>query len=169
MFMHTWLPSSNIHSSAAGASAASRSACCHGTRRSRLPKTTTIGWAIRSATPARVIRSATWWDIEGTFATDEASFGAGLVAVDRKRLATGRDFDESGRMAADAEAVVLDEGAESRLAATRAAIASRPAAYPDVIATSARSKAGIPELRAAIARLLAERKPHVIDSTVKAR
>src|SRR5436305_1217595 len=34
----------------------------------------------------------------------------------RKRLATGRDFDESGRMAADAEAVVLDEGGASGLA-----------------------------------------------------
>src|SRR5205807_508240 len=61
-------------------------------------------------------RSASWWDIEGTFATNEGSFGAGLVAVDRKRLATGRDFDESGRMAADAEAVVLDAGGASGLA-----------------------------------------------------
>src|SRR3982750_784284 len=50
-------------------------------------------------------RSATWWDIEGTFATaaDDGSFGAGLVAVDGKRLATGRDFDESGRMAPAAD------------------------------------------------------------------
>src|SRR5205085_9491225 len=61
-------------------------------------------------------RSASWWDIEGTFATNEGSFGAGLVAVDGKRLATGRDFDESGRMAADAEAVVLDAGGASGLA-----------------------------------------------------
>jgi DNA topoisomerase-1 len=61
-------------------------------------------------------RSATWWDIEGTFGTSEGSFGAGLVALEGKRLATGRDFDESGRMAADAEAVVLDEAAASGLA-----------------------------------------------------
>jgi DNA topoisomerase I len=63
-------------------------------------------------------RSASWWDIEGTFAIASAggSFGAGLVAVDGKRLATGRDFDESGRMAPDAEAVVLDEGGASGLA-----------------------------------------------------
>ncbi|MBV9039691.1 MAG: type I DNA topoisomerase [Acidimicrobiia bacterium] len=61
-------------------------------------------------------RSATWWDIEGTFATDEGSFGAGLVAVDGKRLATGRDFDESGRLAAGADASVLDEGAATGLA-----------------------------------------------------
>src|SRR5438309_1342746 len=61
-------------------------------------------------------RSASWWDSEGTFATSEGSFGAGLVAVDGRRLATGRDFDESGRIAADAGAVVLDEAGASGLA-----------------------------------------------------
>jgi GTP-binding protein len=43
------------------------------------------------------------------------------------------------------------------VAATQAALARRPAAFPQVIATSAKSGAGIPELRAAIARLKAER------------
>jgi GTP-binding protein len=33
----------------------------------------------------------------------------------------------------------------------------RPAAFPDLVATSARSSAGLPQLRAAIGRLLAER------------
>ena len=63
-------------------------------------------------------RSAAWWDIEGTFATaaNEGSVGAGLVAVDGRRLASGRDFDEAGRMAPDAEAVVLDEAGASGLA-----------------------------------------------------
>jgi GTP-binding protein len=44
------------------------------------------------------------------------------------------------------------------IAATAAAIARRPAAYPEVLATSARSGAGIADLRAAVARLLAERQ-----------
>ena len=44
-----------------------------------------------------------------------------------------------------------------RIAATNAALAKRPAAFPELIATSARSGAGMPELRAAIARLVAER------------
>jgi GTP-binding protein len=44
-----------------------------------------------------------------------------------------------------------------RMAAVAAAIRKRPAAFPDLIATSAKSGAGIAELRAAIARLLAER------------
>ena len=46
---------------------------------------------------------------------------------------------------------------EHVFAATQAAIRGRPAAFPDVLATSARTGSGIPELRAAIARLLAER------------
>jgi len=45
----------------------------------------------------------------------------------------------------------------ARIAATEAEIVRRPAAFPNVIATSARTGAGIPQLRAAIARVLAER------------
>jgi GTP-binding protein len=45
------------------------------------------------------------------------------------------------------------------IVAVRAMIARRPAAYPHVIATSARRGSGIAELRAAIARLVAERSP----------
>jgi GTP-binding protein len=43
----------------------------------------------------------------------------------------------------------------------KAAIAKRPAAFPDLIATSARSGRGIERLRAAIARLVEERGPLV--------
>jgi GTP-binding protein len=46
---------------------------------------------------------------------------------------------------------------EDRLAATLAAMRTRPAAYPEVLVTSARTGAGTEVLRAAIARLLAER------------
>jgi GTP-binding protein len=46
---------------------------------------------------------------------------------------------------------------EERMAAITAALAKHPAAFPQVLATSSRSDAGIPELRAAIARLCAER------------
>jgi GTP-binding protein len=45
----------------------------------------------------------------------------------------------------------------SRIAEVEAALAKRPAAFPTVLATSSRDGSGIPELRAAIARLLAER------------
>jgi GTP-binding protein len=44
-----------------------------------------------------------------------------------------------------------------RIATIEAALAKRPAAYPQVLPTSSRSGDGIPELRAAIARLKKER------------
>jgi GTP-binding protein len=44
-----------------------------------------------------------------------------------------------------------------RIAATEVALSKRPAAFPQVIATSSREGTGIPELRAAISRLKAER------------
>jgi GTP-binding protein len=44
------------------------------------------------------------------------------------------------------------------LARTTTAMAQHAAAHPELLMTSARSGAGIPELRAAIARLLAERR-----------
>jgi GTP-binding protein len=47
---------------------------------------------------------------------------------------------------------------EKRIAATAAALAKRPAAFPDIIATSAREGTGMPELRAAIARVMKERR-----------
>src|SRR5207237_910559 len=56
-------------------------------------------------------RSAAWWDLDGTFTTeapDAGRFSAGLVSLDGKRLATGRDFDESGRLTTE-DTVVLDE------------------------------------------------------------
>ena len=46
---------------------------------------------------------------------------------------------------------------EKRIAETAAALAKRPAAFPEIAVTSAREGAGMPELRAAIARLLKER------------
>ncbi len=47
---------------------------------------------------------------------------------------------------------------EARVAATKMALAKRPAAYPELVVTSSRDGAGIPELRAAVARLLSERR-----------
>jgi GTP-binding protein len=45
-----------------------------------------------------------------------------------------------------------------RIAAVEAALAKRPAAFPTVLATSSHDGTGMPELRAAVARLLDERK-----------
>ncbi len=46
---------------------------------------------------------------------------------------------------------------DARIAELNGALKKHPAAYPEVLATSARSGAGIAELRAAIGRLLVER------------
>jgi GTP-binding protein len=52
----------------------------------------------------------------------------------------------------------IDASAQGALIArTGAVLAQHPAAHPELILTSARRGAGIPDLRAAIARLLAER------------
>jgi len=57
-------------------------------------------------------RSASYSGIEGTFAKDAGRFGATLVSVDGSRLATGKDFDETGRLAEASSVLVLDhEGA----------------------------------------------------------
>jgi len=65
-------------------------------------------------------RAAGWWDIEGQFAKSTATgtrFGGSLVALDRTRLVTGRDFRPDGTLAPVAkDAVRLDEGAARRLA-----------------------------------------------------
>ena len=46
---------------------------------------------------------------------------------------------------------------ETRLADTAAAIKKRAAAFPDILVTSSREGTGMPELRATIARIVAER------------
>lgn len=46
----------------------------------------------------------------------------------------------------------------ARIAEVELALAKRPAAFPTILATSSHDGTGVPELRAAIARLIAERK-----------
>jgi DNA topoisomerase-1 len=63
-------------------------------------------------------RSAGYWDLEATFDTgvgDPHTFDATLVGLDGKRVATGRDFNETGQLAADV--VHLDADAAAALAA----------------------------------------------------
>jgi GTP-binding protein len=81
----------------------------------------------------------------------------GLKAVDEAIL------DTLGKAAVSYQIVLTksDQVSDTELAAcvegVKAAMRKRPAAFPELIATSARSGAGIPQLRAAVARLLAER------------
>ncbi|HSH23083.1 MAG TPA: type I DNA topoisomerase, partial [Acidimicrobiales bacterium] len=54
-------------------------------------------------------RAAEWWDLEGRFAHRGAPFGANLVALDGRRLATGKDFGQDGTLRQGADVVRLGE------------------------------------------------------------
>jgi DNA topoisomerase-1 len=70
-------------------------------------------------------RAASYWDLEGTFAaaapagvSDAAEFPASIIALDGKRVATGRDFDSlTGRLTRPDEVAHLDEAGARALAA----------------------------------------------------
>jgi GTP-binding protein len=47
---------------------------------------------------------------------------------------------------------------EQRVLEVKAALATHPAAFPEVLATSSQTGAGMPDLRAAMMRLLGERR-----------
>ena len=66
-------------------------------------------------------RSAAYWDIAAVLEKDGTSFPAILVDVDGKRVATGRDFDSTGKLAG--ESLALDEAAATDLAN---ALSARP-------------------------------------------
>ena len=68
-------------------------------------------------------RAADYWDVTGTFVqaapsveAEEGSFGARLVQVDGRRVASGRDFDDRGQLKG-ADVVHLDESRATALAA----------------------------------------------------
>lgn len=108
-----------------------------------------------------------WTDLIHAYLQGRANLKRLYLLVDARRGLGGAD--ESLLKTLDAAAVsyqiVLtkaDEVKPAELArtqdATTAALAKHAAAYPEILATSAHSGAGVAELRAAIARLLAEQR-----------
>jgi GTP-binding protein len=79
----------------------------------------------------------------------------GLKAIDEEVLGTLDRAAVNYQIVLTKADAVKDPGPP--IAAASAALAKHPAAYPEVLAASAHTGAGIAELRAAIARLLAER------------
>ena len=64
-------------------------------------------------------RTGSYWDLSATLLHGGAEFEAGMVALDGKRLATGKDFDEnSGKVAADRDVLLLDEATARTLVET---------------------------------------------------
>ncbi|HEY4319651.1 MAG TPA: type I DNA topoisomerase [Gemmatimonadales bacterium] len=64
-------------------------------------------------------RAGSYWDLTATLEQSKTAFDAGMIALDGKRLATGKDFDEqTGKIAAGADVVLLDEATARTLVDT---------------------------------------------------
>lgn len=111
-------------------------------------------------------KAAAWTRLTRDYLHERAALGRAYLLIDARHGLKAADeamldtLDE----AAVSHAIVLtkcDLVSATELAQRRqivtAAIRHRPAAFPEILATSARTGAGIAALRAAIARLLAER------------
>jgi GTP-binding protein len=107
-----------------------------------------------------------WTWVIHDYLRGRAALGRVYVLIDaRHGLKTADEaiLDTLGKAAVSHQIVLTkcDQVSEAELAgrvdAMEAALRKRPAAFPQIIATSSRTGAGIAQLRAAIARLLAER------------
>jgi len=110
---------------------------------------------------------AAWTETIHAFLRGRANLARIYVLVDARHGLKDADdpmFEALGRAAVSHQIVLTKSDAvkptelTGRIAEVEAALAKRPAAYPTVLVTSAHAGTGIPELRAAIARLLEERK-----------
>ena len=122
------------------------------------------GYGYAAAPKAKV---AAWTALIHTYLKGRANLKRVYVLVDARRGLTAADDEVLETLDATAVSyqIVLTKADEVKpaeraacLDATRAALARHPAAFPDVLVTSAHDGTGIPELRAAIARLLAKQR-----------
>jgi GTP-binding protein len=113
------------------------------------------------------VKIAAWTELIRAYLRGRANLARVYVLVDARHGLKSADdevFDLLDEAAVSYEIVLTKADAvkPAELAATAAAVAAavrkRPAAFPEVLATSARDGAGLAELRAAIARLLAEKE-----------
>jgi GTP-binding protein len=110
---------------------------------------------------------AAWTALIDAFLRGRANLARVYVLIDARHGLKAIDdtvFDALGGAAVSHQIVLTKCEAikpselTQRITETEAALSRRPAAFPGVLATSAREGAGIPELRAAVARLLAEQR-----------
>ena len=113
-------------------------------------------------------KAAAWGELIHAYLKGRASLARLYLLVDARHglKATDDDFISTlDKAAVNYQAVLTksDAATSGALAEvirnTSAALATHPAAYPDVLTTSARTGSGMPELRASIARLVKERRP----------
>jgi len=109
---------------------------------------------------------AAWTDLIHAYLRGRANLARVYVLIDARHGLKDTDdavFDTLASAAVSHQIVltkadqISGKELESRLAETKAALSRRAAAFPEVLATSARTGAGIAELRAAIVRLMNER------------
>ncbi|GJD96046.1 ribosome biogenesis GTP-binding protein YihA/YsxC [Methylobacterium iners] len=107
-----------------------------------------------------------WTALIHSYLKGRANLARVFVLIDSRHGLKSIDTDVLDGLdkAAVSYQVVLTKGdalkkseVDARIAATRAALAKRPAAYPEILLTSSRDDRGVAELRASVARLLAER------------
>jgi len=122
------------------------------------------GYGYAAAAKSKI---AAWTELIDAFLRGRSNLARVYVLVDaRHGLKTADDtaLDALGQSAVSHQIVLTKCDAlkaselRDRVVEVEAALAKRPAAFPTVLPTSSREGIGIPELRAAIARLLEERK-----------
>jgi len=122
------------------------------------------GYGYAAAAKAKI---AAWTELIHAYLRGRANLARIYVLVDARHGLKDADaptLDALGKVAVSHQIVLTKsdelkvDALSRRIAEVEAALARRPAAFPAVLATSAREGAGIAELRAAIARLLKERK-----------
>jgi GTP-binding protein len=121
------------------------------------------GYGYASAPKAKV---ASWTTLILQFLQGRTTLARVYVLIDARHGLKDVDLDVLKTLdkAAVSYQVVLTKAdqvkpaeLEARIAETVAALAKHPAAFPEVLATSSRAGTGMPELRAAMVRLLEER------------
>jgi GTP-binding protein len=120
------------------------------------------GYGFASAPKAKI---ASWTSLIHQFLLGRATLARVYVLIDSRHGL--KDIDQTILTTLDRSAVsyqiVLTKADEVKAAemaeradATRTLLAKHPAAFPDVLVTSSRTGYGVPELRAAMARLIGE-------------
>jgi GTP-binding protein len=122
------------------------------------------GYGYASAPKAKV---ASWTALIHKFLQGRSNLARVYVLIDSRRGLKDVDLDVLKTLDRSAVSyqIVLTKAdqvkpveLEQRVAEVKAGLAKHPAAFPEVIVTSSQTGAGTPELRAAMVRLLGERR-----------
>ncbi|WP_407150011.1 ribosome biogenesis GTP-binding protein YihA/YsxC [Bradyrhizobium sp. ORS 86] len=122
------------------------------------------GYGYASASKTKV---ASWTELIHKFLLGRATLARVYVLIDARHGIKDVDLDVLKTLDKSAVSyqVVLTKADQVKagelktvIADTTAALAKRPAAFPEVLVTSSRTGGGMPELRAAMVRLIEERR-----------